>query len=643
MAALFIIKERKGGIGLNKFQRMQIKAVICVAGIVLLFIAAGILMLQGGKKEKAKKEPVVEVLYNTYICEATDGILTVFNEESRVLPVQTDCEGISEVDRTGGALSGQIADLTITDGVVTNIFLKQEGKISGKVLSVIPDVSVELEEYGTLPFAENVAYYVLYGQLRPGSAQEIRIGYSFSDFVLEDGRVCAVLLTRDETMEYIRVQIKSGDYAGNEHESVTLSCDTDFCVRYEPDGRETEERHTAGESITFTKDSPYFDGQGNRVYVIPTALTGKINLLSVNRSQGIPSYRGIMELLLTEEGIIVINEVPLEEYLYAVVPSEMPSGYPMEALKAQAVCARTYAYSHMLNPGLPKIGAHVDDSTAFQVYNNIVEQNTTTTAVRETAGQMLYADGNLIDTFYYSTSCGFGTDERVWNPGTESKSGYLTAQSISRDVMEGGQSFYTAESMQSEDVFAQFIRETQESDFEKAEPWYRWTYTVENLDADKMLTVLQSRYAANPDRILTQEQGEFVSAPVEKLGTVKKIAVVKRNAGGVAEELLIEGTEAAYKVVTELNIRYVLCDGMTQVKRNDGSIVDMKSILPSAFFEITPVHEGENMIGYEICGGGFGHGVGMSQNGAKCMAEAGYTARQILEFFYKGSIVQKVE
>ena len=67
-----------------------------------------------------------------------------------------------------------------------------------------------------------------------------------------------------------------------------------------------------------------------------------------------------MELLLTEGGIAVINEVLLEEYLYSVVPSEMPSSYPGEALKAQAVCARTYAYGHMEHAGYPKYGAHVD-------------------------------------------------------------------------------------------------------------------------------------------------------------------------------------------------------------------------------------------------------------------------------------------
>ena len=56
--------------------------------------------------------------------------------------------------------------------------------------------------------------------------------------------------------------------------------------------------------------------------------------MCVNRSQGTPSYRGHIELLRTADGIAVVNELPLEEYLYSVVPSEMPASYPLEALKA---------------------------------------------------------------------------------------------------------------------------------------------------------------------------------------------------------------------------------------------------------------------------------------------------------------------
>ena len=98
----------------------------------------------------------------------------------------------------------------------------------------------------------------------------------------------------------------------------------------------------------------------------------------------------------------MINELLLEEYLYAVVPSEMPASYPLEALKAQAVCARTYAYARILHAGLPEYGAHVDDSTAFQVYNNILENAQTTKAVRETKGELLWYGQELADTYYYS-------------------------------------------------------------------------------------------------------------------------------------------------------------------------------------------------------------------------------------------------
>ena len=58
-----------------------------------------------------------------------------------------------------------------------------------------------------------------------------------------------------------------------------------------------------------------------------------------------------MEIADTNQGLVLINELPLEEYLYSVVPSEMPASYPMEALKAQAVCARTYGYRYLAQPG----------------------------------------------------------------------------------------------------------------------------------------------------------------------------------------------------------------------------------------------------------------------------------------------------
>ena len=71
----------------------------------------------------------------------------------------------------------------------------------------------------------------------------------------------------------------------------------------------------------------------------------------------------------------MVNELPLEEYLYSVVPSEMPASYPLEALKAQAICARTYAYGHMLRAGYPRYAPMW--TTALPIRSTIISQKLT--------------------------------------------------------------------------------------------------------------------------------------------------------------------------------------------------------------------------------------------------------------------------
>ena len=77
-------------------------------------------------------------------------------------------------------------------------------------------------------------------------------------------------------------------------------------------------------------------------------------------------YPGELEYYEEEQGWVIVNEAPLEEYLRRVTPSEMPSDYAMEALKAQAVCARTYAVWQMREYAYPEYKAHVDDSVSYR-------------------------------------------------------------------------------------------------------------------------------------------------------------------------------------------------------------------------------------------------------------------------------------
>ncbi|MBQ7776859.1 MAG: SpoIID/LytB domain-containing protein [Lachnospiraceae bacterium] len=378
--------------------------------------------------------------------------------------------------------------------------------------------------------------------------------------------------------------------------------------------------------------------------VITNKETGGIYHEDATQWQERTDYRGTLEVFEETEGFVVINELPIEEYLYSVVPSEMPASYPMEALKAQAICARTYAYLHVLAPGYPQWNAHVDDTTAYQVYHSVEEQESTTRAVNETQGMVLCAPGGnaLAQTYYYSTSCGYGSDAHVWRSKYSDSYPYIKSKHISRviepvfnnDIEVGIRAALT------EDEFDSYIRSVNQEDYESQEGWYRWTYRVEDLDTERVLDMLQKRYAISPKLILTQKGNDFVSQPIEKIGNIYDIQICRREAGGVADELLIYTDVAVYKVITELNIRYILNDGRSLVKRQDGESVEMNSLLPSAFISLSVIREDDYVIGYEIYGGGFGHGAGMSQNAAKAMANEGMCAGEILTFFFEECIVK---
>ncbi len=368
--------------------------------------------------------------------------------------------------------------------------------------------------------------------------------------------------------------------------------------------------------------------------VITNKNTGSIYHENAEEWQNRADYRGNIELVEEKEGYVVINELPIEEYLYSVVPSEMPASYPIEALKAQAICARTYAYLHVMSPGYPQWNTHVDDTTAYQVYHSVAEQESTTRAVNETEGQVLFAPGEqaLAQTYYYSTSCGYGSDAHVWRTKYADSYPYIKSKHINATD--------DAQKALCEEEFEAYIKSINELDYEAQESWYRWSYRVEDLDVSRMEKILKKRYAANEKLILTKVGDDYISQPIERLGNVTNIEICKREAGGIADELLIHTDTGVYKVITEMNIRYVLNDGCSPVTRQDGVNVEMNSLLPSAFIALEVIREDDYVIGYEITGGGYGHGAGMSQNAAKAMANSGMSAEEILAFFFADCIVK---
>ena len=172
----------------------------------------------------------------------------------------------------------------------------------------------------------------------------------------------------------IRVLLMTDGYKNTIHPSVTVSSTTGLSITY---GEKVEECE-AGTEVTFMPDDSRFQSGNIRIQ----AKEGEITVNSLKRGYGSPSYQGILELRTTAEGIAIINELPVENYLCRVVPSEMPSGYEIEALKAQAVCARSYAYRQMAEYGY-----------AFQF--NMTEDDLTELMMSMSGTQSASYDNNL--------------------------------------------------------------------------------------------------------------------------------------------------------------------------------------------------------------------------------------------------------
>jgi stage II sporulation protein D len=147
--------------------------------------------------------------------------------------------------------------------------------------------------------------------------------------------------------------------------------------------------------------------QGERLYLQPTTPDG---LVFIDQNW----YRGWVELIPGESGVIAINQVGLEDYVSSVVGSEMGHRFPMEALKAQAVASRTYALYHRSHRSQQPfdLGSGID----WQVYKGVAaESNRTQAAARETAGQVLVHQGQLINAVFHSSGGGHTDDAgNVW-------------------------------------------------------------------------------------------------------------------------------------------------------------------------------------------------------------------------------------
>jgi len=332
-------------------------------------------------------------------------------------------------------------------------------------------------------------------------------------------------------------------------------------------------------------------------------------------------YRGRLEILTAGDArlLSVVNHVDIEDYLLGVVPSEMPSTWPLEALKAQAVAARTYTVSNL--------GRHAGRGFDLcfdihcQAYGGIQTERTgPSNAVRQTAGLVATYGGRLINAVYHAHAGGATDSSRVIWGAVEP---YLAGTSRTYE-----QPYYWTAANTRAEVEAAVVRAAGEGPAAPALP---------------LLRMVPREFTAGSRALRVDAFGPEGSARISASSLRSSLGSYRLRSANFRADMvwmawlwpewsLHAGLGPAQAVVTwapgARGEGLIVWQQPTPLDSSTGQA----GTLSAAVGWLDPAY-------FVFSGEGFGHGVGMSQWGAREMAALGFGYRDILTNYYRGITV----
>lgn len=433
-----------------------------------------------------------------------------------------------------------------------------------------------------------------------------------------------------EEKKTIRVGISNQNFSSREHEKIKISSQDIIKIidlvqntRFD-DVKAGDEVEIVMNGITFDiyiNDKKKYENLSG-----PLLLSSNkpLEVIELNRKGTPAKYEGMFEIKASKKSgyFNLINIVDMQTYLKGVVPNEMPVSFGLEAQKAQAVAARNYVTRAQISPDFDVV-----DSTSSQVYYGLNSHTQTSNdAVDETQGIYALYRETPISALYYSTSPGISDDwDDVFNNGIKSNlHPYLKAKYET-----------TNKPLKNEDDVIEFY--SSKEGFDVNSPKLRWCVEFEQKELVDILNTT----------LLQQSNTGLVEPKFDKnvkIEGVKEIKPLKRTQSGKIIELLISTDKGDYKIKKELGIRRVLKKNNSMLASANfyvekGALVDeddneTKKENHGVIKLFSAISKDKYPDTFKLIGGGFGHGVGMSQYGAYNMAKSGKKYPEILHFYY---------
>lgn len=518
------------------------------------------------------------------------------------------------------------------------VFTKDEKTVvfqDGKALKLNPDLSyVKIENEALIEMPSN----------------SVITGASDYKFIGDkDGNIDLVIVNSID-IDKIRVGISNFDFSTLDHSVFTFSSSKGIKVTY----NDTEYRTKSSEQLRVEyKDntiqlSIYKINKGentfkfslgqatDKILVSPGSDEIPMIVSSLARTNGYtPQYSGVFEIFIKNNALRAINSIDLEQYLRYVVPGEMLSSGGLEGYKVQAVAARTYVLSDMLSGRFTSLGFHVDDTTLSQVYNSLPSIELCDQAIEETKGKVMTYDGKIIDAKYYSTSPGVGAPfNQIYYEGDGYKKDNPKPYLEFKDFTGTG-----IDDLSDEARAAEFFKNWTMDSYDSNSPYFRWKITIDgNLLEDTINANIYDRYTKSPGSFKKKWYlGIYRSTtiPEEGIGNIQDLYISKRGAAGNIIELTIVADSGTYRIQKEQNIKKLLTPAEFIITPIYGKDIKNFKAFPSPFFIIERQLQKSSIKSITIYGGGFGHGVGMSQYGVIGLAREGKSYTEILDLFYK--------
>lgn len=349
-------------------------------------------------------------------------------------------------------------------------------------------------------------------------------------------------------------------------------------------------------------------------------------------------YRGDLEVFpqklaepIKRKGpLAIVNVVPIEAYLKGVVPWEMSPSAPIEALKAQAICARTKTLQFVESKKFAPGDFDICDYDSCQGYPGTEnEKPTTSAAVEATRGLALYQNGRPIDAVYSTNSGGITAAAKdVWKATTPIN--YLQSvpdfpsNSPIAELWKGGMTEAEWGQFCSQD-WPSYARPTGVASNRYEARKYRWEEFISVEDARKAFG------GRGFDTVTGFEVMERADS-----GRIRRIRVVGTSKGSpvLVPDAVPGGDIQATK--------YITFEGDGKIRAMFSGQLGSTTALPSSLFVVSPQTDASGALtGWNFRGAGWGHGVGMCQRGAQNHAQEGWDARRILNWYYRNVEIRK--